>query len=103
MVCIHGRSPSVAPTLMTADGPGKEPSMNQERSCRFESRVGWAIALGTLAVGAGMGCEPSNSVKPGAAVMLSFGAVDAASPFQLDPAAPYGMYGAPLYLTPNAT
>jgi len=69
--------------------------MNQERSCRFESRVGWAIALGTLAVGAGMGCEPSNSVKPGAAVMLSFGAVDATAP--LDP------YSAPAYLPADAS
>jgi hypothetical protein len=68
--------------------------MNQERSCRFDSRVGWAIALGTLAVGAGMGCEPSKSVKAGAAVMLSFGAVDAMAP--LDP------YAAPAYLAPDA-
>jgi len=65
--------------------------------------VGWAIALGALAVGAGMGCEPSNSVEAGPAVMLSFGAVDAAAPFQLDGAAPYGVYSAPLYLTPDAT
>ena len=69
--------------------------MNQVRSCRFESRLGWAIALGTLAAGMGLGCESSNTVKPGAAVMLSFGAVDAGSP--VDP------YAAPAYLAPDAT
>jgi|GEM_PF-2453985 len=69
--------------------------MNQERSCRFESRVGWAIALSTLALGAGMGCEPSNSVKAGPAVMLSFGAVDATAP--LDP------YAGPAYVAADAT
>jgi len=68
--------------------------MNQVRSCRFDSRVGWAIVLGTLAAG-GAGCESSNTVKPGAAVMLSFGAVDATSP--LDP------YAAPAYVAPDAT
>lgn len=65
-----------------------------ERSCRFDSRLGWAIALGTLVMGAGMGCEPSNSVQAGAAVMLSFGAVDATAP--LTP------YSAPAYVMPDA-
>src|SRR3569623_1132890 len=69
--------------------------MNQVRSCRFESRLGWAIALGTMAEGMGLGCESSNTVKPGAAVLLSFGAVDAGSPLD--------SYAAPAYLAPDTT
>jgi len=48
--------------------------MNQVRSWVFNSNVWWAVTLGAVAA-AGLGCEPSNTVKPGAAVMLSFGAV----------------------------
>jgi len=70
--------------------------MNQERSCRFDSRWGRAIALGALALGAGMGCEPSNSVPAGAAVMLSFGAVDATAPLNM-------VDMAPAYVAPDAT
>jgi len=53
--------------------------MNQARSWMFKSNVWWAVTLGALA-GLGTGCDPSNAVKPGAAVMLSFGAVDQAAP-----------------------
>src|ERR1700759_296684 len=68
----------------------EEPSMNQLRSFKSNLAVGWAVALGAV-VGTGTGCEPSNTVTPGAAVMLSFGAVDLAAPLDT--------YGGPMYTT----
>ena len=69
----------------------KEPSRNLARSCPESKRslaspgIGrwaraWAVAFGVVLAG----CEPSNTVKSGPPVILSFGLVDATgSPVEL--------------------
>ena len=64
--------------------------MDQVQTSSWKLPVGCAVVLVSMTAG----CAPSNSVQAGAPIMLSFGPVSAA--------APYDAYGSPAYL-PLAT